>query len=693
MRKAKSSALILVTAFSIVALAGCSQNTGSSNNNKTPSGTGDASATTTSVTIPLPTTPTLSTLDPSQWGAQILIDQGTVMEGLYGYSPTGKIVPKIATHYTESKGGRVWTFYLRHNAKWSNGKPVTAEDFYYSWMRTASPQNSSDAIWASVMTYVNNAYQYHAGGVPASQVGVKVINPYEIQLTLSAPHDILGAMVISGSMPLYPPSVKAHPTNWFLPQYFVGDGPYIIKSFTANGKVTLTRNPDYVGAANETNVGNIKTINVIPGPTVPVEDYMANKLDAAVISTPSDYKYVLSHSQLKSQLHSQPDSLITYLQWDKSTEASPLDNLPVRQAIAMAIDRTPIVNNVLAGMGGETDVFGFQGWPTYSLQKPLSYNVQKAKQLLVQAGYPNGKGMPTIYLYTQTTADNPSSVNVAEAIQQELKQSLGITTKIVPEASTLYGDITWGGLNQGIHPGYVIGGGTPNWDDTNSLPIGANQEVGFAGSFGSLSYRQHISNYYYPQYDPDDIKEFGNPNDKTLGVKWSDWLPLQKAAQADIQYLNSWTAKQPAAYKKLLDVPGQATNQEQWNNYVNAWKKAKTSADKHAAWVSAWEFVGDYSAGNGGANVGLNGQVWDDEHMSQDVHDVIMWNTELNGATSQNEAVPLAAKVDNFMLQQGYAVPLYYAKTFYLERPNLTGIEANPWSWSNLFQMQYLTSK
>lgn len=635
----------------------------------------------------------VSTLDPSQWGAQILIDQGTVMEGLYGYGPDGKIVPKIATHYKTSEEGKVWTFYLRKDAKWSNGKPVTAKDFYYSWMRTASPKNSSDALWASVMTYVNNAYSYHAGGVPAKDVGVKVINPYEIQLTLTSPHNILGAMAISGSMPLYGPSVEAHPSNWFMPQNFVGDAPYIVKSFVPNGKISLTRNPKYVGAPNQKNLGNIKTINVIPTPNVPVEDFLAKKLSAAVITQPSDYKYVQSHSNLKANLRSHPDNLVTYLEWDKSTEASPLDNIKVRQAVGMALNRQPIVQNVLNGLGGVTSKFGFPGWPTYSLQHPLPYDPSKAKNLLAQAGYPGGKGMPTLYIYTRTAADGPTDIPVAEAIQEELKQGLGITTKIVPQPQTIYGNITWGGINPDVHPGYVIGGGTPNWNDFTSLPIQANQQVLFHGTQGPASYRQHAAKYYIPKYDPDDVAALGNPDDKKAGTTQADFNKLQKAAEADIAYLNAWTKRQPPEYQKVLNIPGQATNQQQWDNYAKAWKQAKSASDKHDAWVAAWKFVGDWSAGNGGANVGLNGQVWDDQHMPQEVHDAVMWNAELNAAIDQNKANQLAANIDNYVLSNGYGLPLYYQKTFYLEQPGLTGIEPNPWSWSGLFQLQYATWK
>ena len=87
------------------------------------------------------------------------------MEGLYGYNDKNQIVPKIATGYKVSGGGKVWTFYLRHDARWSNGQPVTAQDFYYAWMRLLSPQDSTGAVWASVAQYAVNAWQYSS---PAS---------------------------------------------------------------------------------------------------------------------------------------------------------------------------------------------------------------------------------------------------------------------------------------------------------------------------------------------------------------------------------------------------------------------------------------------------------------------------------------------------------------------------------------------
>lgn len=640
------------------------------------------------VTIPIPG---MSSFDPTQFGPQILLDQGTIMEGLAGYSPTGKIVPKIARKWVPSDGGKVWTIYLRSDAKWSNGQPVTAEDFYYSWMRMDAPQDSTGAFFASIMPYILNGNNYHAGLVPASAVGLQVVNPYELKITLTTPHDIVDELPIASSMPLYPPVVKAYPNTWFLPTHFVGDAPFIVTGFTENGTITLKRNPDYVGAPGEVNVGNVPEIHVVPTPSVPLEDYMANELDSAVITNPSDYTYVLEHPTLKAQLHVAPQVQVNYLQWDKSVTPSPLDNVLVRQAIAMAIMRGPLVNPVLSGMGGVATTFGFPGWPTTPYEHGLPYNVTAARALLAKAGYPGGKNIPTLALYCQTAAVSPSSVSVAEAISQELKTTLGIHFIIDPTASTLWGAINWGGLNEGVKPGYNVAVGNANFFDSSMLSLDANYMINLPGAIGPQSYMQHISNWYFPTYDPTDVKAFGNPADANMGVSFAQWAPLQKAAMADIQYLNRWLAQQPASYRTLIaPAPGQ-TNLELWNNLVTDWKQAKTPAQKHAAWVSAWDFVGNSSGGNGSANVGLNGQVYMDQHEPKSLYLAQMWNVEGENAIKTSVAVKDTAKVVNFLMQQGYEVPLYYNDMFYLEKPNLSAVSLNPWAWGdNYWQLQYI---
>jgi len=647
-------------------------------------------AATTQVTLTYPAS-ALSSLDPISWSGEILVDQGTLFDGLFGYNQKNQVVPVLAQKWTSTDGGRVWTFWIRHGAKWSNGAPVTAQDFYYSWMRLVAPSDSTGAIWASVMQYVKNSYTYHAGGVPASAVGVKVINNYEIQLTLGGPHNILGDLPLAGSMPLYPPDVEAHPTDWWMPQYFVGDGPYVIKKFVINGDDTMVRNPHYVNMPGQPKPGNVQQINLIPAPTVPVEDFESGALSAGLITSASDYKYALTH--FKGELHAQAQANLGTLQWDRSAVPSPLFNLKVRQAIAMAVNRAPIANPVLNGMVGATSVFGYKGWPTAALEHGLPYNIKAARKLLAQAGYPNGKGMPQLYLYAEAPAGS-TSVLTAEAVAQELKSALNLNFKIEPMNATQWGDITWGGLNQGILPGYNIGDGTANWNDVTYQPLQANQQVGDEGTYGSEAFLAYAAkNWYYPAYDPNDVKAWGSPTNTSLGVNYSTWQPIIKAAKADIAYIDAWTAKQPKAYQEYLNPPGSESLSQQMAYYLSQYTAAKTDSAKHAAWETFWKWVGTYSSGNGGASIGLNAQVYSDKHEPHEVYLWTMWQDEAGNTVNASQAYHLYAQVVDGLMQQGYMEPLYYTKAVFLEAKNVTGVMANPWAYGGFYQMQYVSVK
>lgn len=635
----------------------------------------------------------MSTLDPSVNGVNVLLDEGTLFEGLYGFSPTYHIEKKIATGYTVTDGGKVWTFSLRKNARWSNGQPVTANDFYYAWMRIASPADSTGLIWASVMEYVKNAFAYQAGEVKANQVGLKVINPYKIQLTLAAPYDILPELAISGSMPLYPPDVENHGTQWFLPQYFVGNGPYKVKSFVANGEIQLVRNPYYVGASGEFNVGNLQQITIQPAPSVPVEDFLSHALNIAMIGSTSDYQYVLKHAALKAQLHSSPDAAVVGLEWDHAVAKSPLDNVKVRQAIGMAINRTPLVNVVLDGMAQSATAMGpnVLGAPKY--EHALPFNVAKAKALLKQAGYPNGKGIPQLDLYTQSVSANPQQVNVAEALEQEFKSELGINFKIITLSNGQWDDIVYDGLNQWVNPGYVISWGSTAEPAPAALTVQANQQIGLPGSLGGPALRQYATDWYFDTYDARDVKTFGNPANPSAGLTLAEWTPIQAAVTKDSAWLKAYDAKQPAWYQQLKAPQPGDTETDIFNSLLTQWKSAKTTTAKHDLWVTAWKMVGSYSLGNGQTALGLNGEVYLLQHQSTLLANLTLETDHLGALVSLKSAQKVAAQVDNTIMNQGYDEPLYIPVNVFLESSDLTGAVGNPYFWNGFEDFQYLTQK
>lgn len=647
------------------------------------------------VTITAPSTPGISSLDPSAWAAQILVDQGTILEGLYGYNQKNQVVPKIASGYKVSKDGLTWTIMLRHNAKWSNGDPVTANDFYYAWMRQLDPKNSQAQIWAGVLNYVKNGYAYHSGGVPASQVGIKVVNPYELQITTTTPHAILGELAVSSSMPLDQKAIEANP-NWALGQGWVSDAPFTVKSFTPNGTLTLVRNTKYVGAPGQVNEGNAQTINIVPGTTVAVEDYMAGKIDAALVGTSSDLQYIKTHN-LNKNLHETPNYSMTYLEWDNSAVSSPYDKVQVRQAIAEALERKPIVQSVLSGMGGVTTKFSVPGWPTWNDITSLPENLANAKKLLAQAGYPNGKGLPPIYLYAVVAQVTPQAIPVAEAVSEELKQNLGIQSKIVQLNQTDDNWLTYEGPKKGIQAGYNIGVSSANWSEPAEIDLGGSQGVYFPGDYGwTPKQTQEVLPWYNTAYDPTSVKKYGDPTKSSEGVNWSDWSALVKEEKSDVAYLLKWEKTIPKKWYDILNPPGGKTYQQQWNSIVQAWKTAKTAAAKHAAYVLAWEFIAPESATStsGGVNTGaLDVLVWWDKNESKDVENWRMWQAYMQNAQTNAQAAPYTGKLLTQLDEQGYAIPLYYNETYYLERSNVTGVQPNPWAWGNFYQFQYLSVK
>ncbi|WP_310829168.1 peptide ABC transporter substrate-binding protein [Paenibacillus pedocola] len=716
--KKKNAILALILSFAMLSVTACNNNSnnangnsGSGNDGSKPASTNSASNTKnnsgesapknesasdpeikagSSVTV---FNPKMPTLDPTQWQGQILVEQGTLLEGLYGYNQNNEIVPKIATGYTVSEDKTTWTFTLRKDAKWSNGDPVTANDFYYSYMYQLDPKNTTAQLWLSVLNFVKNSYAYHAGSVSKEEVGLKVIDDYTLEITTTLPHAILGDLVLAGAMPMNPKVVDAHPSDWFAPENFVSNGPYMVKSFTPNGELVMVSNPNYVGVKDQLNRGNVETIHVLPATTVPVEDYMAGKTEVALVQTTSDLQYVKSHD-LNSELFTAPNYAIKYLEWSNPTTESPYDKKEVRQAIAKAIQRKPIVESVLNGMGGVTNVFASPGWPTEKLEKGIEEDLDGAKQMLKDAGFEGGKGLPKLILYIGVKQVDPQGESIALALGQELQQGLGITTEIKQLNETQFNAYQYNGPQADAEPGFILASGATNWSEPGSLDMGATQQLYSIGTLDApLEATQNFVNWSKEVYYKPAIEQYGDPNDAKVGVEWSDWAKLEQAAKEDIAYLDEWTAKQPAEWQPYLNPKGVPTRAEQWQQIVDVWKNAKTNDEKHAAFVSAWTFIAPNAPGGKLNQNALDVQVYYNKTQSDDLRDLRMWQAEFVNALTVEDAAPFAAKVINNLIDNAYAIPLFYQQQFFLVKPGITGVQSNPWAWGNFYGLHFLSVK
>jgi len=620
--------------------------------------------------------PQIENLDPQAYGPEAILDQGVLFEGLVGYNDHGQIVPKIATHWTHSSNGLVWTFYLRKDARWSNGAPVTATDFYYSWMRMFSPAAPTTVSWYSPMQFVLNGMNYLSGAATASQVGLKVVNPYEFQVTLAKPEpDFLGWTLLASAMPLYPQDVEGHPTDWYTPKYFVGDGPYVVSSYVSGGQIVLTKNPKYVGTPGEFNVGNVQTIKVVPASTVPVEDFDSHAADAVIVTAPADYKYVSTNATLSHDMSTTSEYEMDALAYDKSLTASPLNQFDVRKAIVMSINRAPIANQVLSGMYSVDDAFGPSTWPAAKYEHALPYNVKVARQLLAKAGYANGKGMPIFTIYTPPVGS--VQVSIAESVAAQLKANLNIRTVIHPMAAAAYGNLMYGGLQRGIKPGFMIFEGQAIWAKAAAMDM---QSINSTWFDFPTSFLDAMAQQSIPTYDPVSVKAYGNPTNTALGVTAASWKPLTAGAETMIKGMDEYIGRQSnAAYKaSLTPIPSYQTT---WTQYVDAWKAAKTPAAKHLAWVNAWKFVSTEDQA-----------LWEDQHLSPQERQWQVLDAE-EADSNLKQAAYWGGQIGEAVIQDAYWTPLVSPKVVALIEPNVKHLMPNPWVWPGFAQLQYVTLK
>ncbi len=207
-----------------------------------------------------------------------------LMEGLANNSPDGSIVPGVAESW-DNKDFKVWTFHLRKDAKWSNGKPVTAQDFVYSWQRVVDPKTASP--YASYLQYahVENVDDIIAGKKDKSTLGVKAIDDHTFQVTLSEPVPYLVEMTPHYAMkPVYKDAVEKFGEKWTLPANYVSNGAYKLKDWIVNERIVLERNPEYWD--NAKTIINKVTFLPISSEVTDVNRYRTGEIDMTYNNMP-----------------------------------------------------------------------------------------------------------------------------------------------------------------------------------------------------------------------------------------------------------------------------------------------------------------------------------------------------------------------------------------------------------------------
>ncbi|WP_419964220.1 peptide ABC transporter substrate-binding protein [Pantoea vagans] len=345
-----------------------------------------------------------------------------LFEGLTNQDAQGKIVPGVAQSWSSSDN-KTWVFTLRNNARWSNGDPVTAQDFVYSWQRLVNPKNSSPFAWFAGLSGIQNATAITKGEMTPDKLGVVAQSKNQLKVTLDRPVPWFPALVANVALfPVPQKVIEQQGDGWTSPGKLVGNGAYQLSERVVNEKIVLIRNPDYWDDAHS--VLTKVTFVPINEESSATKRYRANDVDITE-SFPKNM-YAMLKKTLPGEVYT-PDQLGTYY-YAFNTQKGPTADVRVRKALSWSIDRKVIAEKVL-GTGEKPawhftpDVTaGFKPLPTFMQQHDQNTLNAQAKALLTSAGYGPGKPLKLKLLYNTSE----SHQKIAIAVASMWKKNLGV---------------------------------------------------------------------------------------------------------------------------------------------------------------------------------------------------------------------------------------------------------------------------
>lgn len=361
-------------------------------------------------------------------------------EGLVTYNENSELVPGLAEKWDISEDGKIYTFHLRKDLKWSDGSPLTSKDFLYSIQRVLKPETAAQYL-SMVTDYIENAQEVYDGKKPVEELGVEAPddNTLVIRLIDPAPFfiDILSMNVFA---PVQAATVEANDDKWTLsPETYVVNGPFKITAMNMGESVVLEKNPNYYNA-DAVSLEKI-TFRYIKDQATALSAFQSGEIDGFREVPSADLANLKAESD---DLYTLPQYATTYYLINNAK--APYDDARVRKAINLAIDRQALIDSVLQG----------SAQPAFSLVSPgysaegvkyeegrsdygisANANAEEAKKLMAEAGYPDGKGFPTVQLSYYT---NPQVKQLVEAMAQMLKTNLGVEVEISTEEWKVYYD-------------------------------------------------------------------------------------------------------------------------------------------------------------------------------------------------------------------------------------------------------------
>ncbi|WP_395749311.1 peptide ABC transporter substrate-binding protein [Prosthecobacter sp.] len=360
-----------------------------------------------------------------------------LFEGLISPAPGNPDgdAPGAAVSWTQ-ENFTVWTFKLQPQGKWSDGAPLTAADFVYSYQRILTAKLGAD--YAGMLYPILNAEEYHTGKITDfSQVGVKALDPLTLQITLKGPAPYLPSMIKHYAWFPMPKqaiekfgSMTDRNTRWTRPGNMVCNGAFKLKRWDVNQALEVERNPHYWDAATV----KLNGIVFLPISNDTTEERAFADGQLHVTLTMPLSKIPAYEKGKSPSYHNDP--LLSVYMYRLNTTRKPFDNPLVRRALALAIDRESITRNILrAGQKPATGLTPPGCNASYQVPDIMRFDPAEARKLLAEAGFPDGQGFPPFDILINTS---PAHRALAEAVQAMWKEHLKIPAGVLNQDWGVY---------------------------------------------------------------------------------------------------------------------------------------------------------------------------------------------------------------------------------------------------------------
>jgi oligopeptide transport system substrate-binding protein len=343
-----------------------------------------------------------------------------LFSGLVALNAELDVGPDVAHSWEVSEGGRLYVFHLRDDVFWSDGVPVTAGDFEYAWKRALEPAGSASFAGA-LLCDIKGAGAFRRGQIAdPNQVAVRAVDALMLRVELEGPTNYFPHLLaFPTTFPIPRHVVQTYGEAWAEVSHIVTNGPFRLVDWQPNKTIRLLRNPAY----HERWQGNVERLDLVleTDPSNLLQMYEADALDLLHLHILPALEVDRARQWHITDYLSGPQLLTNYMRFNKITRP-PFNDVRIRQALALAIDKEKLANVTLRGrLYPATGGFTPPGMPGYTPRAGLLFDPERARQFLAEAGYPEGRGFPTV-----EALNGPFGEPFARYLQAAWQEHLGI---------------------------------------------------------------------------------------------------------------------------------------------------------------------------------------------------------------------------------------------------------------------------